>query len=73
MIGPPALPALTALLDNADLRTDYEGSEEATVGNMARYRVKDFAAFYIAQIKNMPLPFYPDFVRRDEAIAQLKF
>ncbi|MBC8756315.1 hypothetical protein H2O64_16695 [Kordia sp. YSTF-M3] len=50
----------------------YEGSEEATIGNDYQYRIKDFAAFYIAKIKNIPLTFYQDFDERDAEIERLK-
>jgi hypothetical protein len=71
-IGRPALPALEALLDDSTPRDIYMGSEEATEMAMRRYRVKDFAAFYIAQILKLDLPWEPDLAKRDEAIAKLR-
>jgi hypothetical protein len=38
---------------------------------MRRYRVKDFAAFYIARIMKLDLPWEPNVARRDEAIERL--
>lgn len=70
-IGRPALPALEALLDDATPRDTYLGSEEATEMAQRRYRVKDFAAVYIAQILQLQLPWEPDLARRDAAMARL--
>jgi hypothetical protein len=71
-IGRPALPALEALLDDATPRDTYLGSEEASEMAQRRYRVKDFAAVYIAQILTLELPWEPDLARRDAAIAKLR-
>ena len=71
-IGLPALPALAALLDDATPRDTYLGSEEATEMAQRRYRVKDFAAVYIARILKLELPWEPDLARRDAAIARLR-
>ena len=71
-IGRPALPALDALLDDATPRDTYLGSEEATKVAQRRYRVKDFAAVYIAQILQLQLPWEPDLAKRDAAIAKLR-
>lgn len=71
-IGRPALPALEALLDDMNPRRTYEGSEEATEMAMKHYRVKDFAAFYIARILNVDLPWEQDLAKRDESIAKLR-
>jgi len=70
-IGPPALPALKALLNDASSRSAYIGSEEATEMAMKRYRVKDFAAFYISRIMNLELPWEQNLAKRDEAIDRL--
>jgi hypothetical protein len=70
-IGPPAVPALEALLSDTTKRSSYVGSEEATVMAMRRYRVKDFAAFYIARIMKLDLPWEQNMTRRDEAIERL--
>jgi hypothetical protein len=71
-IGRPAERALEPLLDDATARDTYLGSEEATEMAMRRYRVKDFAAFYLARIANRELPWEPDLARRDEQIARLR-
>jgi hypothetical protein len=71
-IGRPAVPALEELLDDTTSRDAYEGSEEATELAMKHYRVKDFAAFYIARILQADLPWEQNLARRDEAIAKLR-
>jgi hypothetical protein len=72
ILGQSAIPALRALLDDGAVVDWYEGSEEATLGNGARYRVRDFAAFYLARITNQTLPFHEAFAERDAEIAKLK-
>jgi hypothetical protein len=64
MLGADAVPALRALLDDR--------SEQATLGNGARYRICDFAAYYLARITGQSLAFHPDFAARDHEIAKLK-
>ena len=49
-----------------------DGSKEATVGNGYQYRVKDFAAFYIAKIIDTPIAFHRDPADRDAAIEELR-
>ena len=71
-IGPPAIPALKGLLNDPAERSTYVGSEESTEMAMRRYRVKDFAAFYIAQILKLELPWEPDLAKRDHAIEALR-
>jgi hypothetical protein len=71
-IGRPAVPALTALLGDTTPRDTYLGSEEATDMAMRRYRVKDFAAFYLARIVGVELPWQQDLAKRDAAIANLR-
>jgi hypothetical protein len=71
MLGEDAIPALRALLDDHTVVDWYEGSEEATLGNSAKYRVRDFAAFYLARITNHPIAFHPDFAARDLEIGKL--
>ena len=71
-IGRPAQQPLEALLDDTTARDTYPGSEEATEMAMRRYRVKDFAAFYLAKILKLDLPWAQDLTRRDEAIAKLR-
>jgi hypothetical protein len=67
LFGASAIPFLYDLLDNTD-RIFYEGSEEATIGNGYKYRIKDFAAFYISRIRNIPISFYQDIDKRDREI-----
>lgn len=71
-IGRPARQSLEALLDDTTARDVYPGSEEATDMAMRRYRVKDFAAFYLAKIFKLDLPWELDITKRDEAIATLR-
>src|SRR5690606_14162510 len=69
--GPAAIPALGKLLEDSAGRILYEGSEEALIGNGYRYRIKDFAAFYISKIKNIPVRFHQDLEKRDKEIERL--
>ncbi|WP_160127698.1 hypothetical protein [Kordia antarctica] len=71
-LGDKAVLSLSNLLDNKNDKIFYDGSEEATIGNSYQYRVKDFAAFYISKIKNIPITFYQDFDQRDAEIERLK-
>lgn len=71
-IGRPAQQPLEVLLDDTTARDTYPGSEEATEMAMRRYRVKDFAAFYLAKIFKLDLPWEQDLTKRDEAIAKLR-
>ena len=72
MIGRDAIPFLSELLDNSDQTLRYEGSEEATVGNAYRYRIKDFAAYYIGRIRGKLVPYHAEHVDRDAEIERLK-
>ena len=71
VLGEGMVPALEALLDNSS-RVYYEGSKESTMGHAYQYRVKDIAAYLIAQIKDIPLDFDADPAQRDIAISNLK-
>jgi len=71
LIGEPAVKYLKGLLENND-NVLYEGSEEATLGNSYRYRIKDIAAFYISKIKKIPVKFHKNIEERDREIARLK-
>ena len=71
-IGPPAERALEPLLDDATARDTYLGSTEATEMAGRRYRVKDFAAFYLARLANLELPWEPDLAKRDQVIGKLR-
>lgn len=72
MLERDAVPALERLLDDTTVVDTYEGSEEATLGNGARYRIKDFAAFYLSRIIGHPIAFHRDIASRDAEIAQLR-
>jgi hypothetical protein len=71
MLERPAIPVLRRLLDDATIVDWYAGSEEATVGNGQQYRIKDFAAFYLADMVHHPIPFHADPAARDREIAAL--
>lgn len=66
-----AVPALVELLDN-DTQHLYHGSKEATIGNAYRFRVKDFAAYYIGKITRIPVTYHNSLENRDKEIAALK-
>ena len=70
-LGDAAIPALRELLANDTVIDWYAGSEEATVGNGQRYRIKDVAAYYLARIARYQLPFHKDPAARDAEIAKL--
>ena len=70
--GAAAIPALEALLDDPAPRDTYLGSDEASLMAIRRYRVKDFAAFYLARILGAELPWEPNLEKRDLAIARLR-
>ena len=70
-LGDAAIPALRDLLRNDTLVDWYAGSDEATAGNGARYRIKDFAAFYLARLVGLPLAAHPEPADRDAEIARL--
>lgn len=72
MLGDPAVPALVRLLDNAGASLTYAGSKEATVGNEYRYRIKDFAAYYLGRIRRIPVSFHSEVAERDQEIARLR-
>lgn len=69
--GRPAIPYLVTLLNN-DNSLFYEGSEEATIGNSLKYRVKDAAAYYIGKITGIPVQFHESHADRDAEIERLK-
>lgn len=66
-----AIPSLIQLLSKNG-RILYEGSQEAMLGNSYQYRIKDFAAFYISKIKDIPIKFYQDIEKRDQEIERFK-
>ena len=71
MLGEKAIPELVKLFDNETIHM-YHGSEEATVGNGYKFRVKDFAAYYICKIKNIKAVYHETHAARDEEIEKLK-
>ena len=68
-VGAPAVPHLERLLGD-DHRIYYEGSQEATIGNGLRYRVKDVAAYLIGRITGEPVAFHGDPAERDAEIER---
>ena len=72
LLGDDAIPALVALLDDATVVDWYGGSEDATVGNGHKYRIKDFAAFYLGRIVAKPIAFHADPASRDHEITRLR-
>lgn len=71
-LGTAAQPALFALLDDDSARDIYLGSDESAAMAQRHYRVKDFAAFYLAKIANLDFPWEPEVARRDVAIARMR-
>ncbi|GAA4160168.1 hypothetical protein GCM10022217_23830 [Chryseobacterium ginsenosidimutans] len=71
ILGNKVLPYLEKLLDNEDIIL-YEGSQDATLGNSLKYRVKDTAAYYIGKILKIQVNFFENFERRDAEIERLK-
>jgi hypothetical protein len=69
-LGEAAVAALRPLL--ADARgLAYGGSEDATIGNAARWRVQDLAGSIIAAIRGVPFDADAPPPARDAAIAAL--
>ena len=69
--GPAAVPHLVPLLDDP-ASLFYEGSQEATLGNSLRYRVKDAAAYYLGKLTGVPVAFHEQPQERDAEIDRLK-
>jgi hypothetical protein len=69
-MGPAIVPAFAPLLDD-DTRVHYEGSEEATIGNIYAFRVKDVAAALIAAVTGRQFELERDPKKRDATIASL--
>ncbi len=65
-------PVLIKLLDDERSDLEYQGSAEATIGNGYRYRIKDFAAYYLGRMMGKPLKYYPAYKDRDKQIEKLK-
>ena len=71
-LGAPAEPVLGTLLDDTSARDLYLGREIASDMAKRQYRVKDFAAFYLARIAHLDLPWEAELARRDRAIERLR-
>jgi hypothetical protein len=69
--GKAAIPYLVKLLNNGEM-LEYEGSQEATLGNSLKYRIKDAAAYYIGKMTSIAVQFYTNFPERDAEIERLK-
>ena len=68
--GDAAVPRLVPLLgDEGPIR--YEGSRDAMVGNMQRYRVKDAAAYFLGRITGREVAFHEELADRDAEIGRL--
>lgn len=70
-IGEPMVAALTPLLDDTR-EVPYGGSEEVFVAKQYRYRVKDFAAFFIGKIRDLPYTVHTSPHERDAEIERLR-
>ena len=69
--GPAAVAHLVPLLDDP-APILYEGSQEATLGNSLRYRVKDAAAYLVGRLNGIAVAFHDDPAQRDAEIDRLK-
>ena len=69
--GDSAVSALAELLDDAHALL-YVGSQEATLGNRLRYRVKDAAAYYIGKLAGLRVRFHDEPAARDAEIDRLR-
>jgi hypothetical protein len=71
--GPVAIPFLVSMLADEMVRNRYRGvGEKAVLLEMQHYRLKDFAAYYIAKIRAYELPWQPALADRDAAIAEMR-
>lgn len=70
-IGNSAIKLLFPLLED-ESKVIYEGSRDATTGDWLNYRLKDFAAFYLAKILELDLPHHQDHPSRDLEIERIK-
>ena len=71
-LGADAVPALIPLLSDERVLLEYKGSEEAIVGNDYKFRIKDFAAYYLSKITRTPILYHEDYAARDQAIDALR-
>lgn len=70
-LGVAAIPHLIKILDD-NTRMYYAGSQEATLGNSYKYRVRDLAAFFISRIRELPLNLEAKTGERDIRIDKMK-
>ncbi len=70
-LGKVAVPYLLKLLGDTG-PVFYEGSREATTGNRLKFRIKDFAAYYIGKIEGVPVPLHDEHAARDAEIERLR-
>jgi hypothetical protein len=70
--GDAAIPYLLKLFKNREERTSYYDKGYALDIGRRQYRVKDFAAYFIAQIKDYDLPFSYNLRKRDRSIRKMK-
>jgi hypothetical protein len=69
-LGEAALPALRPLLGDGRV-VRYGGSEDATIGNAAHWRIKDFAASVMARLRGSEFDAQAAPAARDAAIARM--
>lgn len=71
-IGKPAVPAFASLLDNNEKIFYSGGDKDTEVPNSYRFRIKDFAAFYICKLNGWRYHCFKSPEKRDKKIARLK-
>lgn len=71
-LGKSAEPEWIKLLSDTTSVHNFWGSKEATTGNGCKYRVKDFAAYYLAWSKNIDMRHSWEPAERDIEIEKLK-
>jgi hypothetical protein len=69
-LGDAAVQALRPLLGDGRV-VRYGGSEDATIGNAAHWRIKDFAASMIARLRGLSFDAGAPPAARDAAIARM--
>lgn len=71
-MGKASIPPLMKLLNDENTHLHHHGSEAATIGYIRKYRVKDYAAYYIGEIIGFPHQYHSTFTERDKQIDELK-
>lgn len=69
-LGAEMIPHLRPFLTDSR-SVQYEGSRDATTGNMLAYQVKDVAAYLILRLQGQPLVYLQDRAARDKEIKAL--